>query len=83
MVSTFSISFLGSSLGLISKEYGALAEVGQFWTPISPISGSLLHADSHSLSDGGLSRARCSAAGMGFSGCPASVARRSRMKKGE
>lgn len=47
MVSTFSISFSCSSLWLISKEYGAGAEVGQFWTPILHFSGSLLHADSH------------------------------------
>jgi len=30
-----------------SKEHGGSAEVGQFWTPFIPLSGSLLHADSH------------------------------------
>ena len=30
-----------------SKEHGGSAEVGQYWTPIIPLSGSFLHADSH------------------------------------
>jgi hypothetical protein len=29
-----------------SKEHGGSAEVGQYWTPITPPNGSLLHADS-------------------------------------
>ena len=36
-----------SPLSVDSREHGVDAEVGQFWTPITPLSGSLLHADSH------------------------------------
>jgi hypothetical protein len=44
MVSTISISFPKAPLSAKSKELGGYAEVGQFWTPITPENGSFLHA---------------------------------------
>lgn len=35
-----------------AKENGGGAEVGQFWTPITPESGSILHADSQAIHSG-------------------------------